>query len=209
MVVVLSFAATASAHDLERTQVTLTFARDGSFVLTVSNDSNWLALRLRTFSGSFADRVVIWVDGEEVRPTSVEHIRGPELDTYRMRGHMPLSASKMRWYYGLVIDPYPLTIRRADGRIVVEEVQGTSWSRTIDIGRQFDAPRVTTTAASLIVAGLFLIPLAIRLAGPRTARPAATPTEDGVSRGTSHHLARESPAPAAHVTVEPRTSTFE
>src|SRR5207302_6723867 len=30
------------AHDFERTQVTLTFARDGAFVLDVANDAAWL-----------------------------------------------------------------------------------------------------------------------------------------------------------------------
>ena len=59
------------AHDLERTQVLLTFARDGSFVLDVANDPSWLKLRLESFPGQFADRVVLWVDGHEVRPTSV------------------------------------------------------------------------------------------------------------------------------------------
>ena len=57
-----------------------------------------------------------------------------------MRGRVPLDAHTLRWYYGLVIDSYPLTIRRADGRIVVEEVQGNAWSRTIDLSNQFHAP---------------------------------------------------------------------
>ena len=40
------------AHDLERTQVALTFARDGSFTLDVSNDPRWLKLRLESIRGS-------------------------------------------------------------------------------------------------------------------------------------------------------------
>src|SRR5262245_49350048 len=66
----------ASAHDFERTQVTLTLARDGSFVLDVANDAAWLEHRLIPFRGaegaggseSFTDRVVLFVDGREVRP---------------------------------------------------------------------------------------------------------------------------------------------
>ena len=54
---------------------------------------------------------------------------------------MPIDAQTLRWFYGLVIDPYPLTIRRADGRMIVEEVQGDAWSRTIDLSGQFHAPR--------------------------------------------------------------------
>src|SRR5215475_11073083 len=77
------------AHDLERTEVVLTFARDGSFVLDVANDPNWLKLRMEPFTGRgperaalqdagavFIDRVVLFVDGHEVRPTSAEFIDG-------------------------------------------------------------------------------------------------------------------------------------
>src|SRR5262245_38744963 len=81
-----------SAHDLERTRVTITFARDGSFVVDVANDLEWLKLRLPTFAPAgpkgpalqsidlaalsvmFIDRVVLFVDGHEIRPTSAEYI---------------------------------------------------------------------------------------------------------------------------------------
>ena len=125
-------AATASAHDLEHTQVLLTFARDGSFIVDVANDPAWLKLRLEPFTGSFADRVVLWVDGKEIRPTSVEYLPASAegaLATHRLRGRMPIDARTLRWYYGLVIDPYPMTIRRADGRVIVEDVRGDAWSR--------------------------------------------------------------------------------
>src|SRR5262245_54572614 len=97
---------TLAAHDLERTAVTLTFARDGSFVLDVANDPNWLLLRLESFvenapsspapqpsvmpapvvtsaerdarlrslGSVFIDRIVLFVDGKEVRPSSVEYV---------------------------------------------------------------------------------------------------------------------------------------
>jgi hypothetical protein len=158
------------AHDLERTQVSLAFARDGSFVLDVANDPVWLKLRLEEFSGSFADRVVLWVDGREIRPTSVEYVApsGAEdvqkpLGTHRLRGRLPVDAHTLRWYYGLVIDPYPLTIRRADGHVIVEEIGGDAWSRTIDVSGQFQTPRVNATVAGLAVAGLLLTPIFIRL----------------------------------------------
>jgi hypothetical protein len=135
---VLALARFAAAHDLEKTQVLLTFARDGTFVLDVSNDPGWLKDRLESFPGPFADRIVLFVDGHEIRPTSVELVSGPALATHRMRGRMPLDVHTLRWYYGLVADPYPLTVRRADARIIVEEVQGDAWSRTIDVSDQFD-----------------------------------------------------------------------
>jgi len=163
-------AAHAQAHDLERTQVLLTFARDGSFVLDVANDPAWLKLRLESFPGSFADRVVLWVDGHEVRPTSVEYLPPAETDAaaplgrHRLRGRFPADAHTLRWYYGLVIDPYPLTVRRADGRMLVEEISGDAWSRTIDVGGQFQGTRVNGTAAGSIAAALLLLPAAIRIA---------------------------------------------
>jgi len=158
------------AHDLERTQVLLTFTRDGSFVLDVANDPSWLKLRLESFPGSFADRVVLWVDGHEVRPTSVEYLPPAGTDTlaplgrHRLRGRFPADAHTLRWYYGLVIDPYPLTVRRADGRVLVEEISGDAWSRTIDVSGQFQGTRVNATTAGSIAAALLLLPAAIRIA---------------------------------------------
>jgi hypothetical protein len=170
------------AHDLERTQVLLTFARDGSFVLDVANDPDWLKLRLEAFPGSFADRVVLWVDGHEVRPTSVEYLPPDMADAgarplghHRLRGRFPADAHTLRWYYGLVIDPYPLTVRRADGRLSVEEIGGDAWSRTIDVSGQFQRTWANGTVGGWIAAGLLLVPLAIRIA--TKTRKHETPTK--------------------------------
>ncbi len=163
-----------SAHDLEKTQVSIVFARDGSFVADVRNDPGWLTLRMQSIPGPFADRVVFWVDGREIRPESVELVpfdsprlvqnkAGGELVLHRLRGRVPLNARTLRWYYGLVIDPYPLTIRRADGRIVVEEVRGDAWSRTIDLSGQFQPPLLNQNVVVLAIAALLLIPLVLRL----------------------------------------------
>jgi hypothetical protein len=176
-----------TAHDLEHTQVTIVFARDGSFVVDVANDPAWLKLRLESIPGPFADRVVMWVDGREIRPESVEFIpfdssltmspsKGERLAQgrpvqglaiNRLRGHMPLNAHMLRWYYGLVIDPYPLTIRRADGRIIVEEIGGNAWSRTIDLSGQFRQPLLDSRIVAAAIAALLLLPLAIRFIAPR------------------------------------------
>jgi hypothetical protein len=156
----------ASAHDLEHTQVLVTFARDGSFIVDVANDPAWLKLRLEPFTGSFADRVVLWVDGQEIRPTSVEYLPASAegaLATHRLRGRMPIDAHTLRWYYGLVIDPYPMTIRRADGQVMVEDVRGDAWSRTIDVSGQFRAPLLTEKVVGIVLAALLLVPLGIRL----------------------------------------------
>jgi hypothetical protein len=164
----LWLAAAPAAHDLERTHVVLAFERDGSFVLDVSNDPSWLKLRLESFPGSFADRVVLWVDGHEVRPTSVEFIPGPTTATHRLRGRMPTDAHSLRWYYGLVIDPYPLAVRRADGRVVVEEIGGDAWSRAIDLTGQFRAPILSSTMLGIALMALLAVPIGLRIGSART-----------------------------------------
>jgi len=163
-----------AAHDAERTQVTIAFARDGSFVVDVSNDPGWLKLRLASFEGPFVDRVVVWVDGREVRPTSFEYIaprRDDEPATYRLRGRVPPDAQTLRWYYGMVADPYPLTIHRADGRTIDETVAGDAWSRTIDIGGQFAAPwrvRIEQQAPIAGMVAVMIAALALRVLATKT-----------------------------------------
>ena len=179
----------ARAHDLERTQVSLTFARDGSFVLDVSNDPSWLTLRMEPFlrgperaaareaaapHQAFIDRVVLWVDGREVRPESAELLpprTENALATYRLRGHMPLDARTLRWYYGLVVDPYPLTVRRADRQFVVEEIAGDAWSRSVDLSGQFASPlRLRLERQLPIVAVLALCACGLAVRGLRRRR---------------------------------------
>ena len=160
-------ATTAFSHDLERTQVVLSFAADGSFVLDIANDPAWLLLRLESFTGGsvpagltpgardarlhdlasvFVDRIVLFVDGHEVRPISADYAPPrpeqpgdalPPLATFTLRGRMPPEARTLRWLYGLVIDPYPLTIRRADGASRTDWINGSDWSDTIDLSGQF------------------------------------------------------------------------
>jgi hypothetical protein len=162
-------AATLAAHDFERTQVTLTCARDGSFVLDVANDAAWLAHRLIPFGARegpapqiFAERVVLFVDGREVRPESAEYIAGDPVAIYRLRGRFPPAARTLRWYYGLPIDPYPLTVRRADARVVVEEIAGDAWSRPIDLGG-IRPPPIGPSIVATAIAALFMLVIVLRL----------------------------------------------
>ena len=153
-------AATVWAHDPERTQVSLTFARDGSFVLDLSHDPNWLKTRLEPFHNNIVDRVVLWVDGREVRPASAEYFPPRSEDglaTYRLHGRMPPDARTLRWYYGLVIDPYPLTIHRADGRVLTETIQGDAWSGTIDLSDQFVSPLRAMVERQLPILALVVV----------------------------------------------------
>src|SRR5262245_37337144 len=122
---------------------------------------------MEPFDGNFIDRVVLWVDGHEVRPSSAQLIPGETLATYRLRGQMPIDAQSLRWYYGLVGDPYPLTIRRADGRVQVEEIAGNAWSRPIDLTGQFQAPRILDKVAPIAIVALLAVPVLMRFfAGP-------------------------------------------
>ncbi len=157
----------ANAHDLERTLVSIAFDADGAFVLELANDPNWLLLRLESFAGGrvpagptpeardarlrelsavFLDRVVLFVDGHEIRPEAAEYTPPraqtpadamPPLAIFRLRGRMPTDARTLRWLYGLVIDPYPLTIKRADGQSKTEWIHGSDWSGTVDLSGQF------------------------------------------------------------------------
>jgi hypothetical protein len=174
---------TLTAHDLERTQVVLSFDADGSFVLDIANDPAWLLLRLESFAGGsvpagitpqardrrlhelsrvFVDRIVLFVDGHEIRPASADYIPPraqtqsdalPPLATYRMRGEMPPHVRSLRWLYGLVIDPYPLTVRRADGASHVEWINGSDWSGTIALSGQFRRATRTEIARDYLALG--------------------------------------------------------
>jgi hypothetical protein len=84
---------------------------------------------------------------------------------------VPATAESLRWYYGLPIDPYPLTIHRADGRITIEEIAGDAWSRPIDLSGQFQASRIGTRTVVLAIAALLLVPIGLR--GWRYVAPSA------------------------------------
>jgi len=176
--ILIAIAIPAAGHDLEKTQVSITFARDGSFVADVANDPSWLKLRRESIPGPFADRVVLWVDGHEIRPESVEFISGPSA-VNRLRGRVPTNARTLRWFYGLVIDPYPLTIRGADGRLIVEEVGGDAWSRTIDLSGQFREPVLSQRTLGMLIAGLLVLPVAFRFITRRINTKDTKDTKDG------------------------------
>lgn len=155
-----------SAHEAERTRVTLTLQSNGQFILEVANDPTWLLLRLETFAGGsvppnltpaqrdarlaqltdvLADRIVLFVDAAEVRASAVDYIPPPRepdnaLAIFRLRGSMPRDATRLRWLYGLVADPYPLDIRQPDGSTTVEWIEGANWSEVIDLSKSFTRP---------------------------------------------------------------------
>lgn len=114
--------------------------------------------RLAQLTGVFADRVVLFVDAHEVRASAVEYLppdaREPgaasrdqsPLAHFRFTGTMPRDATRLRWLYGLVADPYPLEVRQPDGSSTVEWIHGSNWSDVIDLSRSFSRPTRTEIA---------------------------------------------------------------
>jgi hypothetical protein len=111
--------------------------------------------RLADLTDAFADRIVLFVDAHEVRANTVEYIppsapstsalratadRSAALAMFRLRGSMPRDATRLRWLYGLVADPYPIEIRQPDGSSTVEWIEGTNWSEVIDLSKSFTRP---------------------------------------------------------------------
>ena len=149
----------ATPHDLERTQVLVSFTAGGEFLIDVRNDPDWLLARVEPFSGlplsgrlearardrrlvelvpTFAHWVWVWFDGEraeatvEYLPPPAESASGrPPLATMRLRGRVPPGATTFSWAYGLVIDPYPMVIADGSGDRITHWVEGDLESAAI------------------------------------------------------------------------------
>ena len=178
----LMLGAAPRAHDLERTTVHLTVLADGAFTLRLAHDPSWLLLRMESFAGGGStnttnaaardarlvalapqaiDRVVLFIDGHEVRPVSADYAPPPvevpagafALASYTLHGQMPPSARALRWYYGLVADPYPFTITLPGGSELTEWVQGDAWSTSLALGAPFARPTVWTRLREYLALG--------------------------------------------------------
>ena len=105
--------------------------------------------RLAILGPVMRDRIVLFVDGREIQAATVTY-EAPQTATepdgtptpghYRMHGRVPPDSRMLRWFYGIVADPYPLVIARADGQTYTEWIGGTVWSRPIDLSGQFVPP---------------------------------------------------------------------
>ncbi|MDH4065930.1 MAG: HupE/UreJ family protein, partial [Acidobacteriota bacterium] len=105
--------------------------------------------RLALLAPVMTDRIVLFVDGREARAQSWEYVPPaspteadgtPMAGHYVLRGRLAPDARLLRWFYGIVADPYPLVIARADGEVYTEWIGGTVWSRPIDLTGQFVPP---------------------------------------------------------------------
>lgn len=107
--------------------------------------------RLRQLAPAAIDRVVLFVEfaddtgaivRHEVRPGASRYDPPPDqvpagefaLAAYTLTGRLPAGARALRWYYGMVADPYPFTLTLPDGSSRTEWVQGDAWSTTLPLG---------------------------------------------------------------------------
>ena len=138
----------ARAHELELTEVHVTFESDGTFRIEVMNDPGWLLMRVEPFSGlgisgrldppdrderlvrmepTFAEWVHLYFDGER-SPISATYLPpaddgptapdGTLLGVMRLDGRVPPGAETFSFAYGLIMDPYPLLIRDRSDEVV-------------------------------------------------------------------------------------------
>ena len=137
----------ATAHELELTEVHISFGSDGTFRVEVMNDPGWLLMRVEPFSGlglsgrlepprrdrrlremepTFADWVHLYFDGERtdlratyVPPTDDGPLApdGTTLGVMQLEGRVPPGATTFSFAYGLIMDPYPLLIQDRSGEV--------------------------------------------------------------------------------------------
>ncbi len=138
----------AGTHELELTEVHVTFSSDGTFRIEVMNDPGWLLMRVEPFSGlglsgrldppardrrlaemepTFAEWVHLYFDGERAA-TSATYLPpaedgptapdGTALGVMRLDGRAPPGAEAFSFAYGLIMDPYPLLIRDRSGEVI-------------------------------------------------------------------------------------------
>ena len=135
-------------HELELTEVHVTFSSDGTFHIEVMNDPGWLLMRVEPFSGlglsgrldppardrrlaemepTFAEWVHLYFDGERAA-TSATYLPpaedgptapdGTALGVMRLDGRVPPGAGAFSFAYGLIMDPYPLLIRDGSDEVI-------------------------------------------------------------------------------------------
>jgi len=118
--------------------------------------------RLAALAPVMRDRIVLFVDGREIQPPAVAYVPPaaptepdgtPAPGRYHMQGGVPPDARLLRWFYGIVADPYPLIIVRADGQTYTEWIGGTVWSRPIDLTGQFIPPTRWEIVTQYLVLG--------------------------------------------------------
>jgi len=152
------------AHELELTEVHVTFDNDGTYRIEVMNDPDWLLMRVEPFSGlelsgrlepqqrnrrlvemepTFAEWVHLYFDGKRAEveatylPPTTEGPMAPDdtlLGTMRIDGRVPEGAATFSFAFGLIMDPYPLLIREGDDEVITYWNVGEFETDVFDLG---------------------------------------------------------------------------
>ena len=137
-----------AAHELELTEVHVTFSNDNRFQIDVMNDPGWLLMRVEPFSGhalsgrlepeqrdrrlvdmeaTFSEWVHLYFDGERAdtgatylppSPGGPTAPDGTPLGVMRLRGQVPPDATTFSFAYGLIMDAYPVLIRDEHDEVI-------------------------------------------------------------------------------------------
>lgn len=141
VVVACATPASLAGHELELTEVHVTFSHDNRFQIDVMNDPGWLLMRVEPFSGqslsgrleptardrrlvdmeaTFSEWVHVYFDGERIDASATylppseagpSAADGTPLGVMRLAGRVPDGATTFSFAYGLIMDAYPLLIR--------------------------------------------------------------------------------------------------
>ena len=82
----------------------------------------------------------------------------PPLATMRIRGSMPEGATEFSWAYGLVIDPYPMSITDGAGEIITHWVEGPFESDRFEIAGLTPPSRWTVVLTYLKLGFTHILP---------------------------------------------------
>jgi hydrogenase/urease accessory protein HupE len=180
-------AAAEPVHELERTQVRVSFTAGGQFQIDVGNDPDWLLARVEPFSGlplsrrldpsardrrlaelvpTFARWVWVYFDGERADvtveylppPPSPREAARPPLASMRLTGEVPQGAKTFSWAYGLVVDPYPMVVTDAGGAPLTRWVDGDLESEQLDLAALTPVSRWRVSATYLGLGFTHILP---------------------------------------------------
>ncbi|HZR22397.1 MAG TPA: HupE/UreJ family protein [Vicinamibacterales bacterium] len=159
VLMVLMVPSAARAHEIGKTQVTMTF-RDAAYVTDVVVDPDALLTKLEIASNAplsrdldrssrdrrirellpaFGDRITMSFDGTrdrpsvEYRPVSAFSDAAAAPSIVRLRGRVPAGAREVTFAYGLAIGSFAFNVRFADGPVQTFWLEGPRTSPAISL----------------------------------------------------------------------------
>jgi hypothetical protein len=175
-----------SAHDIENTHLLIAFMPDGQYQIDVLNDADWMWLRLAgseqplptieerdrqlaVFASEFGTHVSIVFDGEPSAAGAVEYIPPVSDDTagtggwidpglMRLTGTVPTGAQTFQIAYGLIEDPYPLTIAPPTGEPITRWLMALELSETFAIALPRPMSRAQVSGQYLTLGFTHILP---------------------------------------------------